>query len=165
MPLVDDKGRVTADPWSDVADLDPVPPGKVILPLARLAAVAAERSGEGLGVRLGSDSRIDAILPLLDRIALIAIAFPKFRDGRGFTLARTLRERHGYKGEIRAVGHVLPDQFAAFLDCGFTTVRVPDGQPVERWAEALTPAGDGRPRPRAVQLFHRLAPRAPLGVS
>ncbi|MEK6293743.1 MAG: DUF934 domain-containing protein, partial [Paraburkholderia tropica] len=54
-----------------------------------------------------------------DKIALIAIDFPVFRDGRGYSIARLLRERYGYKGEIRAIGDVLRDQLRFYERCGF----------------------------------------------
>ncbi len=161
MPLLDDTGRPAVDLWTTVADDQPLPAGKAVLSLGRLAALGDEAGG-GLGVRLAPDTRPEAVLPHLGRVEMVAIEFPKFRDGRGFTLARTLRERYGYRGDIRAVGHVLPDQSAALLDCGFSTVLVPDSQPAERWAEAL--AGAHGPRP-AVQLFHRLVPRPPIGLA
>ena len=59
-----------------------------------------------------------------------------FRDGRGFTLARTLRERHDYRGEIRAVGHILPDQYLFLLRCGVDTVALPTGTDLAPWHAA-----------------------------
>jgi uncharacterized protein (DUF934 family) len=69
-------------------------------------------------VRLESDEDARALLPHLGRLALIEIAFPKFRDGRGYSSARILREA-GYKGELRAQGDVLVDQIAFMRRCGF----------------------------------------------
>ncbi|WP_093003850.1 DUF934 domain-containing protein [Sphingomonas palmae] len=64
----------------------------------------------------GDDAR--ALLPSLDRIALIEVSYPSFRDGRGFSVARILREA-GYKGELRASGDVLVDQIPLMRRCGF----------------------------------------------
>lgn len=64
----------------------------------------------------GDDAR--ALLPSLDRIALIEVSFPSFRDGRGYSVARILREA-GYKGELRAAGDVLVDQVPLMRRCGF----------------------------------------------
>jgi uncharacterized protein (DUF934 family) len=64
----------------------------------------------------GEDAR--ALIPHLDRLTLVEIAFPKFRDGRGYSSARILREA-GYKGELRAAGDVLVDQVAFMKRCGF----------------------------------------------
>ena len=64
----------------------------------------------------GDDAR--ALLPHIDRLALVEIAFPSFRDGRGYSSARILREG-GYTGTLRAAGDVLADQVAYMTRCGF----------------------------------------------
>jgi uncharacterized protein (DUF934 family) len=69
-------------------------------------------------VRLEPDDDARALIPFLDRLSLIEIAFPKFRDGRGYSSARILREA-GYTGELRAQGDVLIDQIAFMRRCGF----------------------------------------------
>jgi uncharacterized protein (DUF934 family) len=69
-------------------------------------------------VRLEPDDDARALIPFLDRLALIEVAFPKFRDGRGYSSARILREA-GYTGELRAQGDVLVDQIAFMRRCGF----------------------------------------------
>ena len=69
-------------------------------------------------VRLEPDEDARLLIPHLDRLALIEIAFPSFRDGRGYSSARILREA-GYKGELRAQGDVLVDQVAFMRRCGF----------------------------------------------
>lgn len=61
----------------------------------------------------------------LPGLALAVIQFPAFRDGRGFSLARALRERHGFAGEIRACGHILPDQYVLLARCGVDTIELP----------------------------------------
>ena len=70
---------------------------------------------------------------------VIAINFPKFGDGRGYSLARLLRERHGYKGELRAVGEVARDHLHAMEQCGFDAFQLREG---ENPQEALTAFGD-----------------------
>ncbi|WP_397593179.1 DUF934 domain-containing protein [Sphingorhabdus sp.] len=69
-------------------------------------------------VRLESDDDARALLPHIARLTLVEIAFPKFRDGRGYSSARILREA-GYTGELRAQGDVLVDQIAFMKRCGF----------------------------------------------
>ncbi len=69
-------------------------------------------------VRLEPDDDARALLPFLDRLALVEIAFPNFRDGRGYSSARILREA-GYAGELRAQGDVLVDQIRVMRRCGF----------------------------------------------
>jgi uncharacterized protein (DUF934 family) len=136
MPLLE-AGRPVADRFSAVPDDAPLPDGPALVPFARAAAVPGSRNAE-LGVRVASTTRPEDIAPLLDRVTLVAVEFPKFRDGRGFTIARTLRERYGYTGEIRAVGHLLPDQHSHALRCGFSSVAVPDGADLTPWQAALT---------------------------
>ncbi len=82
-------------------------------------------------VRLESDEDARALLPYLDRLALIEIAFPAFRDGRGYSAARILRES-GYTGELRAAGNVLVDQILPMRRCGFDAFA-PDA-PLDRAA-------------------------------
>ena len=77
-----------------------------------------------------------------DRIvsaARIEVNFPKFGDGRGFSIARLLRERHGYKGELRAVGEVARDHLYYMEQCGFDAFLLRDGEDVE---EALAAFDD-----------------------
>ena len=69
-------------------------------------------------VRLEAGEDARALLPHLDRIALVEISFPSFRDGRGYSAARILREA-GYTGELRAQGDVLVDQMLFMKRCGF----------------------------------------------
>jgi uncharacterized protein (DUF934 family) len=69
-------------------------------------------------VRLEPDEDARALIPYLDRLSLIEISFPTFRDGRGYSSARVLREA-GYKGELRAEGDVLVDQVPFMRRCGF----------------------------------------------
>jgi uncharacterized protein (DUF934 family) len=76
-------------------------------------------------VRLEPDDDARALIPFLDRLTLVEIAFPKFRDGRGYSSARILREA-GYRGELRAQGDVLVDQIAFMKRCGFDSFA-PEG--------------------------------------
>lgn len=69
-------------------------------------------------VRLEPDEDARLLIPHLERLALVEIAFPKFRDGRGYSSARILREA-GFKGELRAQGDILVDQIAFMKRCGF----------------------------------------------
>ena len=80
-------------------------------------------------VRLESDEDARALIPYLDRLALIEVAFPAFRDGRGYSSGRILREA-GYAGELRAAGDVLVDQIVPMRRCGFDSFA-PD-KPIDR---------------------------------
>jgi uncharacterized protein (DUF934 family) len=87
---------------------------------------------EAATAQLPAGAKLEDIAPRLAEVARIEVEFPKFRDGRGFTLARTLRERYGFKGDIRATGHFIPDQFAALVACGFTSfVTPPEHEPAQ----------------------------------
>ena len=81
------------------------------------------------------------LLDILPRVGAVHIDFPAFTDGRGFSLARLLRHRHGYSGELVAEGQLIPDQFAFALQCGFDAVRVDAAEAArhtpEAWAAAL----------------------------
>jgi len=139
MPLIEN-GRAVADAWLSLADDAPVPAeGSVIVSFARWQAErdALSVRPAPLGVRLPSNVPAGAIAPDLERFALVAVEFPKFRDGRGFSIARELRERYGFAGEIRAVGNVLADQYPLLVRCGVSTVEAPAGAEVESWARAL----------------------------
>lgn len=79
-----------------------------------------------VGVRLGTDTLYSDLAPLMNKFAFVVIDFPAFGDGRGFSLAVRLRKDLGFKGEIRAVGPVIPDQALFLLRSGFDTVEVAD---------------------------------------
>ena len=82
------------------------------------AAVWSARPGR-LGLLLGPTDDPSAVAGDLGRFALIAVSFPAFTDGRGYSIARLLRERHGWRGELRAVGDVMRDQLFLYARCGF----------------------------------------------
>lgn len=138
MPLIDKN----AIEFSDSAELKLFP--LVDLPESLSALV---------GVVLPPEADVKVLESQIEKLAVIAIEFPKFRDGRGFTLARTLRQR-GYKADLRAVGHFLPDQFLALLACGFSSFLTPKEHKPEQFAAALAkPHQPG-------QLLRRSLPRA-----
>jgi uncharacterized protein (DUF934 family) len=85
-------------------------------PIVNFESFLGESNATAVRIEPGEDAR--ALLPHLDRISLIEITFPKFRDGRGYSSARILREA-GYRGELRAAGDVLVDQIAFMRRCGF----------------------------------------------
>ena len=98
----------------------PVPEGKVIVPLAVWLAQRATLAARAeLGVWLAPDERADALKGDFDKFAVIAVDFPKFTDGRGYSIAYNLRKRLGYKGELRAIGDVLRDQLFSMHRVGF----------------------------------------------
>lgn len=142
MPIVKD-GRFGADDWLRLADDAPAPEGaSVIVSWPRFLAEGERLAASNLALGVDAPNSIDpaALEPFLNRLGLIAVAFPACADGRGFTLARRLR-RLGFRGELRATGPVIPDQYAYALACGFDSVEIPDAQaarqPEAHWREAL----------------------------
>ncbi|PMR75615.1 DUF934 domain-containing protein [Billgrantia endophytica] len=130
------QGRPAEDRWALIRDLEtPLPDTVAIVPLARWR----ERAGdERLAPLLGSDTELTpALAAELADAPLIAIDFPRFTDGRGYSLARLLRERHGFTGEIRAVGDVLVDQVFFLTRCGFDALSLREDQWLEDALNAL----------------------------
>lgn len=91
-----------------------------------------------LGLVLKSEETADMIGEICHQFAVIAIEFPKFTDGRGYSSARLLRERHGYKGDLRSVGDVLIDQLFFMKRCGFSSFDLRDDQDKDDALAALS---------------------------
>lgn len=152
MPLIRTTG-VAEDPWSFVRDEEPLPEtGAVIVTLARFQANRDQLLARAtpLGIRLRSDQAPSLIAGDIERFDVIALEFSKFTDGRAYSAARLLRERHGFRGELRAVGNVLRDQLAFMRRCGFDSFEIKDGVDAAAWVAALgglsvvyQPATDG----------------------
>jgi uncharacterized protein (DUF934 family) len=83
------------------------------------------------GVWLESDQNPEDLEPYIDQLALIAINFPKFVDGRGYSYARILRDRFNYQGELRAIGDILHDQLFYLKRCGFDSFAVREDKDIE----------------------------------
>ena len=129
------------DPYADIADEDAVPAdGGVIVSLTRLLAEADALLGSGrpVGVRLATDEAVEALEPYLPRLSLVALVFPKFRDGRHYSSAMLLRERFGFKGEVRAAGEVLREQAGFMVRCGMDAYMPSDGSTPDDWAKAAS---------------------------
>lgn len=126
------------DIFIDVADEDEIPEGPVILSLARFQAEGDALIGANrpVGVRVLSEEAVEDLAYDLPRIAVVALVFPKFRDGRHYSSARILRERFKYEGEIRAVGDVLLEQARFMIRCGIDAFAPADGSTPEAWASA-----------------------------
>jgi uncharacterized protein (DUF934 family) len=125
------KGReVVADDWTvlrldegETPETVEIPAGKLIVPLAVWQArrdALLERAGAGqLGLWFAPDELANTVKDDLGQFAVIAVDFPKFSDGRGYSIAFNLRKRLGYAGELRAIGDVLRDQLFQMHRCGF----------------------------------------------
>src|SRR5246500_3556731 len=153
MPLVKG-GKITDDIFVHVADGAELPAeGNVLVSAARFLEnpeALFARSGK-IGVIWPNNRDVDDVVPYLERLAVVALVFPTFRDGRAYSQARLLRERHGYEGELRATGQVLRDQFVFMQRAGFDTLEAKKQSDVEafavtakRYSVFYQPTGDGR---------------------
>jgi len=130
MALIKGTEVVSDDGLRSIADDQPLPErGDVLISLARLQSEGVPSGRQGkLGVRLEPEDDIGQVVPHLGKLDLVAIHFPKFADGRGYSKARLLRDRYGFKGELRAVGEVLTDQLFYMRRCGFDAYELVDGK-------------------------------------
>ncbi|MBB4120506.1 DUF934 domain-containing protein [Martelella radicis] len=133
-------GFIEDDPWVvETEDRKAGEGERVLLPLAEV--LENGRAGdEGGGVVLGPFDDPTRLKPYLDRIEIIALTFKAFSDGRAFSQATLLRERLGYKGELRAVGDVLIDPLVLMLRCGFDSFAVTNATAINRLKDGRLPA-------------------------
>ena len=144
--IIKDRNAVT-DPWLRLelaadGSFPPLPPaGDIIVPLAvwqgqrdKLLARPAR-----LGVWLDSHELPEAIADDLRLFGVVAVNFPKFTDGRGYSIARLLRDRYSYQGELRAIGDVFRDQLFQLASCGFNAFALREGDDPQ---DALSGFGD-----------------------
>jgi uncharacterized protein (DUF934 family) len=146
-------GAYAQDVYASVADDAALPDGPVLVSLARFQkerdALLARNTP--VGIRLQASENPELLGQDVQHFALIALEFPKFRDGRAFSWARMLRTRLGFTGEIRAVGDFLYDQVNYQKRVGFDAWEVPDHFTLEMFNRALTemtnvyqPSTDGK---------------------
>jgi len=129
MALIKDR-ELSQDSWLYIEDGAPVPSaGGAIVSLERWQAERDQLSGRNapIGVRLDADTAPESLAVDIDRLDLIAVPFDHFKDGRGYSTGRLLRERFGFTGELRAVGDVLRDQLAFLERCGFDSFEYAGG--------------------------------------
>ena len=165
MPLVKN-GRITGDLFVHIAEGAELPgDGAILVSAARFLEdpEAVLKHAGKVGVIWPNNRDLDDLVPYLDRLAAVALVFPSFRDGRAYSQARLLRERHGYEGEVRATGQVLRDQFVFMSRAGFDTFEVKKDADADAFAETMKrysvfyqPTGDGRVTAlnRRMQLRH-----------
>ena len=165
MPLVKN-GKITTDQFVHVADdAELADDGAVLISAARFLEdpeTLSRRPGR-TGVIWPNNRDVDDLVPYLDRLAVVGLVFPTFRDGRAYSQARLLRERYAYEGELRATGQVLRDQFVFMLRAGFDAFEVKKqadaeafAQTAQRYSVFYQPTGDGRVTAlnRRMQLRH-----------
>lgn len=153
MPLVKD-GRIVADGFTAVADDAELPAAGAVLVSAKRffadPAALATRAGP-VGVVWPNNRDVAELAPWVEKLALVALVFPTFKDGRAYSQARRLRERYGFRGELRATGQVLRDQFTFLVRNGFDAFDISKesdaqafGEATARYSAFYQPAGDGR---------------------
>lgn len=144
-------GAAATDSWTtlelaegEAPETVALPAGDVIFPLAVWQARKAEiASRPRVGLLLQSADRVEDVADELASFAVIAVHFPKFVDGRGYSTAALLRQRYGYSGELRAVGDVLHDQLFFMRRVGFDSYALKDGKNLAYAIEAgFKPFGD-----------------------
>jgi len=160
MPRLIKGGAVVDDDRTllrDARGLDDVPSAApAIVPLPLWRAERAALRARGAGVMLAPDDDPESLAGDIAELPIIAVDFPQFTDGRGYSTARLLRERYGYRGELRAVGDILRDQLFALAECGFDAyaLRV-DLDPVAALAGLADLPGTYAPTARSPQPWFR----------
>ena len=137
MPLLKNNAFIE-DNWVHLGAEDPLPEGgNVSIPFSRLKdewESLAKFPGQ-LGTLLSNTDRAEDVAHFLPHLALVILTFPMFVDGRAYSLARQIRLL-GYRGELRATGNILPDQFQYMSQVGFSTFEVSERFPLEMWQQA-----------------------------
>ena len=142
-------GFQSDDPW--VIETEETKAGnneKPLLPLATFIE-KAQAGEQNLGVLILPADNVRQLAPYLDNIALVAVSFPAFNDGRAFSHASILRERLGYAGDIRAVGDVLIDPIPLMLRCGINSFAVTNATALKRLEEGRLPGIQNHYQPTA----------------
>ena len=137
-------GDFAEDVWMTLDDATPTPErGAIVVSFVRWQAdkAALENRADPVGVAIAAGK--DAVDQLAEaaRRPLVALKFDKFADGRAFSYAELLRERYGFKGELRATGEVLLDEIALMRRCGFTSFEVTDANTLRALKEGRLPKG------------------------
>ena len=138
--------EVVSDDWTvlklaegDIAADVVVPEGRTIVPLTVWQAQQATLSARAeVGVWLASDARPEALKDVLGKFKVIAVDFPKFTDGRGYSIAFNLRSRLGYTGELRAIGDVLRDNLFYMQRVGFDAFATREDRSIHDALKGLT---------------------------
>ena len=138
-------GAVAENNWTVLQmPVETIPQGNILLPLKYWLEHSAELDQQAglVGVWLESDEEIEALADDVAQLPVIALNFPKFVDGRGFSSARLLRDRYDYQGEIRAIGNVIQDQLFMLQRCGFSQYCLADNVDLEAAAKSLNDFSD-----------------------
>lgn len=142
MPTLIKNDAIATNDWQLISDKESqysdLPQGQVIVPLKLWQGYKTELAARGdFGVWLDSDEPAEALGDVVSSLPLIAINFPVFSDGRGYSYARNLRSRFNYTGELRAIGDVLLDQLFYLKQVGFDSFALRDDQNAEQIGQKL----------------------------
>lgn len=138
MPLLKD-GQIVTDEWVRVDDdADIADEVAVVVSLERWLdqADTLKQRNARVAVSLKNDQSAAQIVDDLEAIDAVFLTFPAYTDGRAYSQARLLRQRYGFKGEIRATGNVLRDQYAFMQRCGFDAFEIAEGVDLAGWGKS-----------------------------
>jgi uncharacterized protein (DUF934 family) len=135
-------GKIVDDLWTLIpedseTEASTLPSGNIIVPLSLWLNKSSLQERSDVGVWLANDIDLTSIEADLSNLPLIAIDFPGFMDGRGFSLARLIRERYQFKGEVRAIGHIIRDQLCYLKRCGFNAFSFGENVDIESALSSL----------------------------
>lgn len=140
--VVDDDWSVLKLAEDGTPETVEVPAGKIIVPLkvwqAQREGLLGRAARRELGIWFASDELAQTVADDLDKFAVVAVDFPKFTDGRGYSIAYNLRKRLGYTGELRAIGDVLRDQLFQMYRCGFNAYATRQDRNIHDALQGLT---------------------------
>ncbi len=132
--------KIIEDSWIPLADDAPLSDGQIIVSYARWQQdkdKILQRSSGQVGITISAEDDVNSLAEALDKIALICLQFDKFNDGRSFSQARWLKDKYGFKGELRASGAFIQDQILALLKVGIDAFAVPDDFTLETFQSAM----------------------------
>ena len=168
MPQLIKSGALAQDRWTLLREPDAaLPSTPVIVPLATWLPSRAELASRAdVGVWLAPNDDPALLAGDLGTLPVIAIDFPRFADGRGYSIARLLRDRYEYKGELRAVGDIARDQLYFLHQAGFDAFVLRDGKDAQEALASLRDFTDGyQATARRTPWFRRSGVVVPAGAA
>jgi len=133
-------GAFADDEWRRIADDEALATAKAIVSLKRWRRDAEALRAREIGVEIDAGPEAQGALAEVADRPLVALRFDKFGDGRAFSYAILLRERYGFRGELRAIGDVLLDEIPLMLRCGFSSFEISNGATLRALQDGRLPA-------------------------
>ena len=139
MPKIIKDNQVVDDTWIIIEKnfTGELPMGKLLLPLQYWLDNRENLQLMCTGIWIDSDEDVEAVGFEANIFPLIAVNFPAFADGRGFSIARLLKERYGFTGQVRAIGNAIQDQLFYLKRCGFDSFDLKEGTNLESAVASL----------------------------